>query len=346
MRFFFTEEDHLTRVRGSEIRAALVHARHFVVRGRVGDAPPPDTDVWMYGLGVDGAPPLADSIVQQLLESSAQIVLFQLCDAASMSFERIPERLAARTRLVLRNHWPTDPAKIPGAYRDRIGWLPPMLKTMAPNAGKPLAERAGGAIFFGSRTGFSNLSENRNAREETVRIMRASGLPFRGGLLPHRESRYHTEPELLVPKMSERKHTRQLRDSKLCLAPWGNHPLTYRLFEGLALRCLVIAQPISDSRILDGGLTSGQHYVEVAADLSNLTEVVKYYLEHLDEAQQIADAGHEHFTRYLASRGPLISKWIFDAAVASWGALYRPGDAQGLFPALRAAAAGLWPRKF
>jgi hypothetical protein len=346
MRFFFSEEDHLTKVRGSEIRAALVHARHVVVRGRAGDVPPPGTDVWMYGLGVDGAPPLADAIVEQLLESTAQLVLFQLCDAPSMSFERIPERLAARTRLVLRNHWPADESKIPEAYRDRIGWLPPMLKTMAPNAGKALAERSHGSIFFGSRTGFSNLSGERNAREETVRIMRASGLPFIGGLLPHRESRYHTDRALLVPKMSEHKHARLLQDSKLCLAPWGNHPLTYRLFEGLALRCLVIAQPVSDSRILDGGLTPGQHYVEVAADLSNLTEVVRHYLEHLDEAQRIADAGHAHFTRHLASRGPLISKWLFDASVASWGTLYRPGDAQGIFPALRAAAAGAWPKKF
>jgi len=346
MRFFFTEEDHLTQVRGSEIRAALVHARHLVVRGRVGDTPPPGTDVWMYGMGVDGAPPLADAVVQQLLESSAELVLFQLCDAPSMSFERIPERLAARTRLVLRNHWPADESKLPEAYRDRIGWLPPMLKTMAPHAGEPLVERTIGSIFFGSRTGFSNMSGDRNAREETVRIMRASGLPFTGGLLPHREARYHTEPALLVPKLGERSHTRKLQDSKLCLAPWGNHPLTYRLFEGLALRCLVLAQPISDSRILDGGLEPGKHYVEVAADLSNLTELVQYYLEHLDEAQRIADAGHAHFTRHLASRGPLVSQWIFDAAVASWGPLYRAGDARGLLPALRGAAAAIWPKKF
>src|SRR6478672_11833321 len=108
MRFFFSEEDKLTRVRGSEIRAALVHARHIVIRSRGDDTPPPDTDVWMYGLGVDGAPPLADAVVERLLESSASIVLFQLCDAPSMSFERIPERLAARTKLVLRNHWPAD----------------------------------------------------------------------------------------------------------------------------------------------------------------------------------------------------------------------------------------------
>lgn len=346
MRFFFSEEDRLTRVRGSEIRAALVHARHVVVHGGVEEAAPPGTDVWMYGLGVDGLPPLEDAVVDRLLASSAAIVLFQLCDAPSMSFARIPERLAARTRLVLRNHWPADEAKIPVTYRDRIGWLPPMLKAMAPRKGKPLIERTTGSMFFGSRTGFSNLPDGKNAREETVRLMRASGLPFSGGLLPHAETRYYTDRSLLVPRMGEREHTRRLQNSKICLAPWGNHALTYRLFEGLALRCLVIGQPIRDSRILDGGLTPGKHYLEIAPDLSDLPEVVSYYLEHLDEAQRIADAGHEHFTRYLASRGPLISEWTFDASVASWGALYRSSDAQGVLPALRSAAARLWPRKF
>ncbi len=57
------------------------------------------------------------------------------------------------------------------------------------------------------------------------------------------------------------------------MAPWGNHVLTYRLFEGLATRCLVIAQRIRNSRILDGELE-------------------------------------------------------FDATVASWGELYRPGIAR------------------
>lgn len=346
MRFYFTEEDHLTRVRGSEIRAALVHAHHDVVHGRLGDAIPVGIDLWLHGLGVHGAPPLEDGIVRGLLDSSTDVILFQLCDHETMSFERIPDALTARTRLFLRNHWPKDPSRIPEPFRQRIGWLPPMLKTMVPRAGKPLAERAGGAIFFGTRTGFSNLADGKNAREETVRRMRASDLPFRGGISPHDEARYHTSAELLVPRMSEREHTRLLADSKVCLAPWGNHPLTYRLFEGLALRCLVVAQPLREVSFLDGGLEPGRHYVEVASDLSDLTRVVRYYLSHLDEAQRIADAGHAHFRRFLASRGRLISASLFDSTVASWGDIYRPSGEQSLVSVVRGLTARLFPRRF
>jgi glycosyltransferase involved in cell wall biosynthesis len=346
MRCYFTEEDQLTRVRGSEIRAALVHAHHQVRRGKPGEPPPPDTDVWFHGLGVHGAPPLGDDVVQALLAARAECVLFQLCDHPTMSFERIPEALAARARLFLRNHWPADLERVPEPFRARLGFLPPMLKPMAPSAGRELAARTGGAIFFGTRTGFANMADGLNAREQAVRLLRGSGLPFVGGISPHAEARYATSPELLVPRMTEAEHTRLLADSKVCVAPWGNHPLTYRFFEGMALRCLVVAQPVREERFLDGGLVAGRHYVEVAADLGDLVEVVRYYLSHPSQAQRIADAGHAHFRQFLASRGPLISSYSFDATVASWGELYRPAAEQGLASKARAAAARWFPTRF
>ena len=346
MRYYFTEEDHLTRVRGSEIRAALVHARHDVFHGRLGEPPPPDAEVWLHGLGVDGAPPLESGFVRQLLDAKAPLVLFQLCDAASMSFSRLPDELRARTRLFLRNHWPKDNESLPRDLRGRTGWLPPMIKQMAAHPGQPLAERRGGAIFYGTRTGLSNLPDGKNAREETIRRMRASGLPFVGGLSPHVEARYHAAPDLVAPRMHEKEHAKLLRDAKVCIAPWGNHPITYRLFEGLALRCLVVAQSIRSTAFLDGGLEAGKHYVEVAADLSDLVDKVRYYLENLDEAQRIADAGHEHFKRHFESRGNLISSWIFEQTVASWGELYQPGEKRGVVAASRALAARLFAERF
>ena len=345
MRFFFTEEDHLTRVRGSEIRAALIHAGHEVQRGNPGQVAPAGVDVWMYGLGVAGAPPLTEAVERPLLHSSATVVLFQLCDAPSLSFERISDALAQKTSLFLRNHWPSDESVAP-SYRARLGFLPPMLKPMAARPGAPLTERKIGSIFYGSRTGGANLGAAANAREETVRLMRSSGLPFEGGLLPHSEARYHTSPELLVPRMNERAHGVRLMSSKLCLAPWGNHPLTYRLFEGLALRCLVVAQSLRESVFLDGGLEAGRHYVEVKADLSDLTSTVDYYLNHLAEAQRIADAGHEHFSRYLAARGKLVSAWLFDATVASWKGVYRPPEPLSPRRAMSSLLARLFPNRF
>ena len=344
MRFFFTEEDEHTRIRGSEIRSALVAARHQVRHGRPGNVAPAGTDVWMHGLGVDAHRPLDPALIDSLMTTPAALVLFQLCDAPSMWFHRLPPELMQRTRLFLRNHWPSDRSGIPPQVRERIGWLPPMLKTMRPHPGRPLRERTIAAMFYGTRTGGANLPHDRNARDETVRLMRASGLPFEGGLLPHNESHYQPPAALTVPRMHKHAHTRRLRDTRICIAPWGNHALTYRVFEGLACRCLVLAQSLRDCAIVDDGLAPGRHYVEVAADLSDLTDLARHYLAHPDEAQRIADAGYRHFVTRLAARGGLASQWIFDACVASWGPLYRPGGARGLMPAAHALAARLGKR--
>jgi hypothetical protein len=194
------------------------------------------------------------------------------------------------------------------------------------------------------RTGRLNLPGSRNAREETVRMLRASGLRFEGGLLPHHEQRLQSAQDLMVPRMHKHALTRRLRHAQMCVAPWGNHVLADELLEGLACRCLVLAQSIRDCSIVDAGLQPGTHYVEVAADLSNLVELTRYYLAHQDEAQHIADAGHEHFQQRLASRGPLVSPWIFDACLASWGPWVQPGAARGWSPALRAFSARMGRR--
>ncbi|MEI9935672.1 MAG: glycosyltransferase [Pseudomonadota bacterium] len=346
MRFYFTEEDRATSSRAADIRAALVYAGHRVIRGRVGEPPPTSVDVWMHGIGIEGSPPMTERVATLLCESPARIGIFQLCDAENMSFERIPSAVMARADLFLRNHWPRDDGLIPDQARDRTGWLPPMIKPLRARPGLALAERAGGAIFYGTRTGFANLAGGKNARDELVRLMRGANLPFRGGILGHDDPRYPVDPSLAVARMSGAQHDRLLQDAKICLSPWGNHVLTYRFFEGLARRCLVVAESIQAAAFLDGGLQAGRHYVEVKADLSDLIDQVRYYLASPVEAQRIADAGHEHFKQYFEARGRLISAYTFEASIASWGELYRRSETRSLASALRSRVAYWFPSWF
>lgn len=345
MKFYFTEEDAPTHLRARDLRAGLIHARHEVIQGRLGVPAPPGTDVWMHGIGIAGSPPMTDSVAHDLSTSSARIAVFQLCDNETMQFERIGPVVAARASLFLRNHWPADRNCLPPSVRGRIAWFPPLMPLVAARPGKSLAARAGGAVFYGTRTGFANLADGKNARDELVRIMRSSNLPFRGGLLAHGDPRYRVDPALSADRLTSLEHASVLLDSKICLAPWGNHPLTYRFFEGLACRCLVVAQSIRATSFLDGGLAAGIHYVEIAPDLSDLAEKVGYYLGRPAEAQRIADAGHLHFRRYFAGRGRLLSRYLFRATVESWGALYRPSSAWGPAVLARSCMVRLFPER-
>ena len=346
MRFYFTEEDRPTDVRANDLRAALVHARHRVVHGSEGVAAPPDTDVWFHGLGLKHGGALREDTARALDAFAGTIVFFQVCDVTTMWFQRIPERLAGRAHLFLRNHWPSDRTTIPERFRDRLGWMPPMVPFLTAHPGAPLRERSRDAIFFGTKTGGANLADGRNAREETVRLLAASGLRFEGGLCPHEDPHYAPAPDVIAPRMHEREHARRLLDTRLCVAPWGNHVLTYRLFEGLARRCVVVAQSIARTSFLDGGLEPGKHYVEVDGDLHDLVAVSRAVLADLDRAQRIADAGHAHFRRHFEPRGSLISSWLFDAVVASWRGLYRPSDDADALTRARSLAARVFPRRW
>jgi hypothetical protein len=342
MWFHFSAEDHGTSRRARDIRAALVHAGHRVSEAAVTEPVPPRADVWFYGLGGGALRAPADPALNERLVAFARdVVVFQLCDSDSMSFQKLLPPLRAKARLFLRNHWPTNQQAIPPELVSRLGYLPPMIRPITPHAGVPLAERSRGAMFYGTPTGKLYFPEG---RETLIARLRASGLPFEGGLSPDAGCPREPPPEVTVPRLAPREHQRRLYDTKLCLAPWGNHKLTYRLFEGLAARCLVITQPFGDIDFLDGGLKAGVHYVEGDARHETLVDVVRYYLEHTDEAQRIADAGHEHFCRHFAPRGRLVSEYLFEKSVASWGDLYRPA-ASGFSPgaAWRAATARLFP---
>jgi hypothetical protein len=276
------------------------------------------------------------------------LVFVQMCDATTMCFHRIPDVVRRRAKLFLRNHWPANADAIPEDARDRTGFVPPMARAYPVRAGRQLADRQYGALFFGTNTGpFFRFPNGDSPREATVRALRASGLPFTGGISRHEHPLYKVDPELVVERVPDAKHRRMLADAKICLAPWGNHPITYRFFEGFASRCLVIAQSLRDTRFLDGGLVPGVHYLEVAPDLSDLVPTVERALGDLRLSQRIADAGHELFRRRLAHRGRLASHWVLEETVRSWRGLYPlPGRVAGFFGRARALVARRIPDLF
>ena len=129
--------------------------------------------------------------------------------------------------------------------------------------------------------------------------------------------------------------------SRICLALWGNCPLTYRLYEGLSRRCLVVTPSLAEIRFVNGGLAPGRHYVEVKPDLSDLAEILDHYLRHLDEAQHIADAGHLHFAQVLRFSGVNFPQPLYLEITASWQDRFVEARSSALRKAVKSALLSL-----
>ena len=281
---------------------------------------PLDADAWFYGLSYGKrSRPLDPAHADLLRNYRGALVFYQNDDGLDFFLHKIPGDLVEKAALFLRNHWPADGSKIPAVIKDRTGFINPYLHRLKPEAGEELRQRPIEIAFYGLNTGGCS---GQLYREKAVRLLRSAGGGLTGGLIQSDE--YPAPGELCVGRLSPREHLRTISRSKICLALWGNCPLTFRFFEGLSRRCLVLAQDLSGLRFASCGLTPGVHYVPIMSDLSDLIAKTSYYSSHGKDAQAIADAGFAHFKNYYAFRGVRYPAALFDEITASWKGLLKP----------------------
>jgi hypothetical protein len=103
-----------------------------------------------------------------------------------------------------------------------------------------------------------------------------------------------------VGKSGKVRYSRFLREvaaARLGLHLPGNGPFTHRVAEFLGLGTCMISLRFATE--LHVPLVPGTHYVEIADDLSDLAEKVRFYLAHERERDCIAAAGRDYFDNYL-----------------------------------------------
>ena len=66
-----------------------------------------------------------------------------------------------------------------------------------------------------------------------------------------------------------------------------------RLILGMANKCLVVSEPIYDP----GPYVPGEHFV--ACSIDEMPDMIRYYLDHAEERQEIIDAGHRLVTQTI-----------------------------------------------
>jgi Glycosyl transferase family 90 len=149
-------------------------------------------------------------------------------------------------------------------------------------------------VYF--RGHFTGAHTTQNTRVLACRLVEDAGLPADVGLLAE------TTPPAMVAHVTIRDPDplATMGQYKYVLSLWGNHAFNPRLYRGLEAGSLVFHQATPTIRLVDDGLlVPGEHYVEVAPDLSDLVEKVEHFVRHPSEAHAIAEAGHRAWMETL-----------------------------------------------
>lgn len=310
MKIIFTEEKKRTHHRARSLRGGLIKNYHKVTVLKSLDKIP-SADFWFHGITHDFKDPISAQLQTRMEEFKGKLVFFGNDDPMSFPLERIPLLLQNKVSLYLRSCWPSDTGKIDPQIRDRIGFVNPFLKPSALMPGKLLKDREIAVSFYGAPT-----AESRFDRVMAIRMIKEAGLPFEGGLY---KTLSEAPPEdLEVNQLSLKTYLQTLNNTRLGLVLHGYNPLSFRLFECLAARCLAIVQDLSSLKFVDCDLKAGVHYIPVKGDLSDLKQKISYYLQNIDEAQAIADAGFLHFKKMFQFSGVNLPQPLYERMVESW----------------------------
>lgn len=143
---------------------------------------------------------------------------------------------------------------------------------------------------FGKLYGF----EQRSACIDTLA---KCGHPMHGGFAFVRYSRFLDEAS----------------SSRICIDLPGNGALCFRFIDMLALGCFIIAYP--HNTVMPSPLINGEHLVYMKEDMSDLPELVEYYLHHEEERLRIAANAQRYFDNTLskASLGAYYLRTIIEA---------------------------------
>lgn len=312
MRFLFTCEDGNTHSRSRLLRGGLIKNYHTVIKVK-NVQKVPQADFWFHGISPKRGIEFSEKIRNEMEKFQGKIVFFQNDDGLDFTVDKIPDQLIEKGFLFLRNVWPIDMRNIDKRIRNKTGLINPFLKPGRAKGGLELSKRKIPISFIGMATGRHELT-----RVNAIQTILKAGLPFYGGIIKYQGMNNEPPSDIVIEPIKFNRYMKNMSETQISLVLHGNNPLTYRLFESLSRRCLVIAQDLDVVRFAGCGLKKDVHYISIKEDLSDIIDVISYYLSHLNEAQQIADNGYEFYRENFAYRGVDMPQNLYEEIVSTW----------------------------
>ncbi|MEY8708191.1 glycosyl transferase family 90 [Bacteroides faecichinchillae] len=124
---------------------------------------------------------------------------------------------------------------------------------------------------------------------------------------------------------TEKKTIREHLDYKFILALEGNDVASNLKWIMSSNSIAVMPRPTCETWFMEGTLIPNYHYIEIKPDFSDLELRLCYYIEHIDEAQQIIKHANEYVSQFKdKSREDLISLLVLNKYFKATGQKLAP----------------------
>jgi hypothetical protein len=147
--------------------------------------------------------------------------------------------------------------------------------------------------------------ENKKTIDVICRAACKPGLwiyPFRGPISEILKP-LQREYSVLLPdqRVGQEQYYQEMRNSRICISPFGYGELCWRDFEAVLMGCMLIKPDLSHIQTEPNIFIPGQTYVPVRWDFSDLLDICKYYIVNEEERSSIAKRAYTVLLDYYAN---------------------------------------------
>lgn len=257
-------------------------------------------DVWMYDLtpGDENAS-VRTPFLDQMSGFKGNLVCINYEDGYDFFLVRSSDYLIDKTDVFLNNALYKDRERYDSRIRNKLVLSTSYITNsqLFKKIKTAFESKQARAFFTGNITGFSMTHlEERKCRALVPLSIIQSDIPCFYRIYHYDPSMkdiydYDVPQEYKQPVLPVKKYIEEFSGSKYILSLRGMGLTVNRFFEGLASNALVFSTRFDDTVDFIGQGAENTHYINIDWSGSDVVEKIKYYIEHEDEAAQIAGNG-------------------------------------------------------
>ena len=289
-------------------------------------------DYWVYSVKGDIDWQKKSSVDSELKKFNGKLYMLNMEDGMDFFSHKISVEVLDKTLLYIGNVWnknkdeyvlynnTPEQNQMTSAYSDKFRLIPSFHESsnfieLRRVPVIPFKEKLNTILFIGSMTGDVPVQD---ARYHSIRKMvRTHSIQVDIDVIGYCPDIINTHYYNRLPSFmkKERKpfedYIRRINNSKFSLCPKGNSPhITYRFYEALRYKTLIFINEVASDIEYYNPPSNNPYCVWYKSDCSDLLELITYYSQHMEKAEQIVENGYNYWKQNFEFD---YKGWVVDA---------------------------------